>query len=408
MITNKISLIDNTNNTHKKVLLDSFEKANKVIIAVGFLKQSGLNNFKEHLIKFCSDNSKTIEFYIGTGLAETDPDTLLSLLEIIKPNKNNKLILCTPDAGIFHPKIYTFISGSEVSIVIGSSNLTQHGWEVNDEVSMQIQSNISSAEYLQLEQYTLELKKKYFTEDIKELIDSYKNARKEYLNQNRKRPPFKFRQISSAISEINMPTLKKYYDLYQKSSDFINPVDRETRYNKAKNNLEELASFKHLDPNQFHQLFGPLVGHKNYRPKLWHSGSIHRKTHKTLEYHDSFRAIVRCVKENLSEPVNVAFSNVMQLVSKLRKQKEVSGVGPNIVTEIFLSYDSQKFANLNDNPIAVLAFVGKDFTGKRFTGKDYLEYVNLLKKVREELKMKTFLEIDSFFNYVYWNEIESG
>jgi hypothetical protein len=88
----------------------------------------------------------------------------------------------------------------------------------------------------------------------------------------------------------------------------------------------------------------------------------------------------------------------------MRKAKQISGVGENIATEILLSYNPEKFANLNDNPLTVLSLVGKDFPYiSSFTGQDYVEYVDLLTKIKNELGLSTFLEIDSFFNYVYWN-----
>ena len=149
MATN-VSFISNSGETHKEFLLELFTKADEVIFAVGFLKNSGLLNMKEELKNYCADNSKSSKFYIGTGFGETDPDTLQSLHNILKVKGNHHLILCTPDAGIFHPKIYVFIKGRQVTIVTGSSNLTQHGWAVNDEVSMVTETTINSPEYVQL------------------------------------------------------------------------------------------------------------------------------------------------------------------------------------------------------------------------------------------------------------------
>lgn len=138
------TFISNTSETHRDYLLNLLEQSDKIIFAVGFLKQSGLNIFKAYLKEFCADKTKSSTFYIGTGLGETDPDTLQSLYNIIKTKTNHQLVLCTPDAGIFHPKIYVFITGRKVTIVTGSSNLTQHGWAVNDEVSMVVETTINS------------------------------------------------------------------------------------------------------------------------------------------------------------------------------------------------------------------------------------------------------------------------
>ena len=406
-MASKISFITNTDESHKEFLLTLFEQADRIEFAVGFLKQSGFNNIKDYLKTFCSDKNKSSVFYIGTGLGETDPDALKNLFNIMKLKPNHQLVLCTTDAGIFHPKIYVFICGNKVTIVTGSSNLTQHGWSVNDEVSMVLETTIYTNEYLQLNEYLKQLHKKYFTPNVEVLINRYKKEKEEYRAKNAKLPTFRFRRKKSTISGIDMPVLKGYYEIYKKSDEFINPKDREVEYDEAKNNLENLASNKQLNDVQFHVLFSPLVGHKEFKPKLWHSGSIHRTTYKTLNYPDAFRDIVRMSKNNITNPIGIAYDNVIIHLNKMRKAKKISGVGENIVTEILLSFNPQKFANLNDNPLAVLEFVGKQFPRiTSFKGEDYAEYVDLLTKIKDELDMNTFLEIDSFFNYVYWNLIE--
>jgi HKD family nuclease len=405
-MTLKTSFITNTNETHREFLTDCLNQADKIIFAVGFLKQSGLNNIIENLKAFCADNAKIAKFFIGTGLGETDPDTLQQLYNVLKKREKHQLILCTPDAGIFHPKIYVFIKGRKATIVTGSSNLTHHGWEVNDEVSMISETTIDSTEFVQLDKYFQKLEKKYFAENTEQLIDKYKKDRDEHLKNFGKPPAFRFKRKRTTIPGIDMPRLKRYYEIYKNSNYYIEPEDREEQYRKAQLNLDVLASKKSLSAKEFHNYFGPLVGHKDYKPKLWHSGSIHRTTYKTLDYADSFREIVRAVKLNHTKPTNEAFNNVISLLNKMKANKSISGIGANIVTEIFLSYNPEKFANLNDNPIAVLSLVGKDYLMSYFKGDDYKEYVELLLKIREELKMNTFLEIDSFFNFVYWNMLE--
>jgi len=401
------TLLSNTGETHRDYLLNLLELSDEIIFAVGFLKRSGLDNIKDYVKEFYADKNKSSTFYIGTGLGETDPDTLQSLYNIIKTKSNHELVLCTPDAGIFHPKIYVFITGRKVTIVTGSSNLTHHGWAVNDEVSMVIETTINSPEYQKLESYFKNLHKRYYTDKVEALIARYKKERDEHGKKYGKGPAFRFRRRKTSIAGIDMPRLRAYYEIYQSSDYYIEPADREAEYEQAKENLEELASNNRLSAAQFHNLFGPLVGHKDYKPKLWHSGSIHRTTYKTLDYPDAFREIVRAVKANLLKPVGTAYENVIGMLNQMRKAKEISGVGENIVAEIFLSYNPEKFANLNDNPLAVLELVGKKFPYiSSFKGPDYAEYVALLTEIKDELEMSSFLEIDSFFNYVYWNLME--
>jgi HKD family nuclease len=402
-----ISFITNTNESHKDLLLELFEQADHIIIAVGFLKQSGFNNIKEYLKYFVSDRSKSSVFYIGTGLGETHPDALQGIYNTIKTKANHELILCSPDAGIFHPKIYVFVTGRKVSIVTGSSNLTQHGWVVNDEVSTVVETTIGSSEYVQLEQYFNQLSKKYASTNTQAVIDAYAKQRKEYFDKFGKPPGFKFRRRRSVISGIDMPRLQRYYELYLASDEFVIPKNRELRYEQAKNNLDILASHRPLTEERFHKLFGQLVGHKDYLPKLWHSGSIHRTTYKTLDYADALRELVRLVKSSIDLPVGDAFATVVSKLNEMRKGKDILGVGVNIIAEMFLSYDPSKFANLNDNPLWVLEIVGRQFPRvTSFKSADYEEYIELLTKIKDNLNMETFLEIDSFFNYVYWNLAE--
>jgi len=402
-----ISFISNTGETHKELLLNLFEQSDKIVFSVGFLKQSGLNNIKEFLKEFIRGKTKSSSFFIGTGLGETDPDTLQSLYNIIKTKPNHQLVLCTPDAGIFHPKIYVFIKDELVTIVTGSSNLTQHGWAINDEVSMVTETTINSPEYLQLNEYITQLYKKYYTENVEGLIKRYKKEIEEHKSKYGKAPAFRFRRKKTTVTGIDMPRLRRYYETYKDANEFIEPAYREDQYKKAKENLEIIASDKRLNDGQFHKLFGPLVGHKDYKPKLWHSGSIHRTTYKTLDYSDAFREIVRLAKSNISNPIDDVYENVITKLNKMRKAKEISGIGENIVAEILMSYNPKKFANLNDNPLAVLLLVGKEFPKiTSFKGDDYFEYVSLLTRIKDDLGMTSFLEIDSFFNYVYWNLME--
>lgn len=396
-------IITNHKESHKEKLTELFKEADEIIFAVGFLKNSGLNNIKNCLKDFCKDKLKKSTFFIGTGLGETDPKTLENLNNIIKSKANHKLILCTPDAGIFHSKIYVFRKGNNATIIIGSANLTEAGWIVNDEVSMIKETLINSTEYLQLMEYFSRLTKTYYTENIAELIAKYKLQLEEFNRQNFRKPIFKFKRKRTTIAGIDMPRLKHYFEVYKKSNVYIIPQDREIQYDLAKENLEILASNKQLNSNQFHNLFGPLVGHSGYE-KLWHSGSIHRTTYETLHYANTFRELVRKVKNNSNETVDVAFTNSINYLNTKRKTREIFGVGENIVAEIMMTYDYNKFPNLNKNPLAVLNLIGKDFkSAGSFTGIDYKEYATLLDKIRDELNMQSFLEVDSFFNYVYWN-----
>jgi hypothetical protein len=114
------------------------------------------------------------------------------------------------------------------------------------------------------------------------------------------------------------------------------------------------------------------------------------------------------IRLNLKKPVGNAFYDSLHFLKLKRKEDKINGIGVNILTEILMTLDPKKFANLNKNPLFVLKFFGKPLPdASSFKAVDYQEYVELLSKIRDKLNVKTFLEIDSFFNYVYWSEKEN-
>jgi len=407
-MTDTVSILTNTDESHKEEILKLIKDSDEIIFAVGFLKDSGFNNIQESLKEFLKKKNSKSRFYIGTGFGETSPKALLGLYNVIKRKSKHSLVICTPIAGIFHPKIYYFRKGNKTIIITGSSNLTESGMKINDEVSTKLESTIESKYSKQILKYFNDLSKQYFVEDIEELITQYKEDLKEHNSSYYYKPKFRFRPKRNRIKDIgiDLPRLKEYYKYYIESDEFIEPIIRENKYEQAKSNLDTISSFENLTKEEFHNLFGPLVGHSGYQ-KLWHSGSIHRKTHKTLDYIPAFREIVRIAKENIDSQVNVVFDKVMDFLKLKKNGKEISGIGLNIIAEILMTYNPKKFANINDNPIASLELLGKEFKSiQSFKGNDYEEYVELLDAIKEELGMNTFLEVDSFFNYVYWNLIE--
>ncbi|KQC09237.1 MAG: hypothetical protein APR54_13010, partial [Candidatus Cloacimonas sp. SDB] len=375
---------------------------NYIIISVGFLKQSGFKNIEKNLMEFCKKSTNVVHFYIGTGYGETDPKTLKNLFNLIKSNKENKLILCTPEAGIFHPKIYLFMDNSKVTLIVGSANLTEAGWIVNDEVSLKVVTDKNSKLYMKFYDYFKDLYKKYYTDDILELINKYKSDLDSHKKKHKRTPKFIFRRNDKLLKELDLPRLMKYFETYKKSEEFIDPYFREKQYRKALENLEIIAGKDNLSKTEFHDLFGPLVGHNQYT-KLWHSGGLHRRTYSTLNYIPAFRQLVRKIKKIKEKPIEQVYDESITFLNSKRENNEIYGIGENIITEILMSYDFYKFANLNKNPISVLNDFGKRFKAPQsFTGRDYKYYVDTLSSIKEKLKVNSFLEIDSFFNYIYW------
>ena len=125
---------------------------------------------------------------------------------------------------------------------------------------------------------------------------------------------------------------------------------------------------------------------------------------KVYECKNEFRDLVTFIKESQNEPASIVFDGAKELVNDVR------GASINYVTEIMMTYQPNRFANLNRNPITVLdkeAGVYFKSHSSSFNGEDYQDYCLLIEEICNELDLKNMLEVDSFFNDIYW-EIKWG
>ncbi|MEZ2442788.1 restriction endonuclease PLD domain-containing protein [Chitinophaga sp. RCC_12] len=391
---------------HNNHITDLLLKADEAVIAVAFMSYSGWEQIKQIIKDHVNSKKGQLKFFVGTGDAITDPRALKELYNTIKKHKKHQMFLCTPDDGIFHSKIYLFKSEGKQTLVIGSANLTTAGFLNNDEVSLSITINSDAAELKQLLDYFSILETKYSCENLSELLSDYEAAAKQYKEKNKGSQKFKFRRHKNSNNEVDIEMLRHNYQLYPYSGKYyVDPSKRVLEYKTAKLNLETLASDVSLSDFEFENLFKPLMGHSGYT-KLWHSGSIHRHTHETLNFHkEGFRSLIRFVKQTINLPAGQAFEDSYMYLKKMKKDKKLFGVSENILTEIMMTYNPLKFANLNVNPVDALRKAGCVFPSpSSFKGETYERYLHILNLIKTDLKMETFLEIDSFFNFMYWDE----
>src|SRR5690606_18052799 len=105
--------------------------------------------------------------------------------------------------------------------------------------------------------------------------------------------------------------------------------------------------------------------------------------------------LVQFIKENKNALPSKVFVEAKKLVGKIK------GAGLNYVTEIMMTFEPERFANLNANPITVLdkeAGVCFKAHSISFNGKDYQEYCFLTEEIGNKLNLKNMMEVDSFFN----------
>jgi HKD family nuclease len=170
--------------------------SNRVSIAVAFLQKSGVEKLKNYLGE-CNENGTSISVITGLNYSFTNPKALEELL--------NLDISCNifQDEN-FHPKLYIFEKNeTDVTVIVGSSNLSEGGLSTNYEANVILKGNVTESPIKNAIEYFSHLESKSIpldetiidlyskTKEIKDNInstidDEYEELRAEltdYLNQ---------------------------------------------------------------------------------------------------------------------------------------------------------------------------------------------------------------------------------
>jgi len=134
-----IQLLSNLNYPIGNIINLELQNAEKVQIAVAFLKYTGIKVIEKSLIQ-CLSKGGEVEIITGLDFKTTDPKSIHYFINLKKEYSNTKFY-CFGDKGknktdvVFHPKIYLFERGIEKTGIVGSTNLTGGGLLSNFEVN---------------------------------------------------------------------------------------------------------------------------------------------------------------------------------------------------------------------------------------------------------------------------------
>lgn len=137
----KIRVVDNVSCKLLDVIQPSIEQSEECRIAVAYLSMRGVGLI-ESAIRRCLENGGYVEFLVGLDLSVTDPKALWTLYQMSQVGLNISCY-CLTELGpsvVYHPKLYVVKTEDVVTIVIGSSNLTEGGLKQNVEVNALIQA----------------------------------------------------------------------------------------------------------------------------------------------------------------------------------------------------------------------------------------------------------------------------
>lgn len=389
-------IYNSKNTNHFEYIVQHFDECDEIFIATAFLKTSGLKLLLPAIKKYLKKN-KPIHIVAGQNFGLTEPEALKILYELFQKNVNASLYLdkASSSNSVFHPKLFMFKNGNNSVIISGSANITKGGLLSNQEVSLLNKMMTSDVNWRNATKYFKKITSLDKANPISLLV--IKRYEQFYATQKKARQSQKSSPNKNEFS-FDYDQLKKRLRTYQNKQNKEDFKLREDDYQFAKELLDEIATSKRLSQKRFEDIIDNLVGKKG-QSGLWKSGSLLRLRHEVYECKNEFIKLVQFIKNNQKSQPNKVFEEAVILV------EDVSGARVNYVTEIMMTFQPYKFANLNTNPITVL----KDEAGvyfkshsSSFNGEDYQEYCLLINEIATKLDLKNMLEVDSFFNNIYW------
>ena len=381
---------------HLAAITENLKKCDRAYFAVAFLKCSGLKKLLSSLELFLNKNG-ILTIVAGQNYALTEPKALFKLYELFSRNKTSKLYLFKLGSGkeIFHPKLYLFESKSGCKIIAGSANFTNGGLSSNLEASIDISCGINDQIWNNACGFFTKLIAKGQVEEasiftIKQ-YEKFFNDQRTHNQKTKAAPvvdpaqlPFNYHDLILRLKKLDQKELQTRF------------IERLRDYKKARKVLNEIADTTHLTKNHFVNLLDQLILPKG----LWHSGSMYRHKESVYKHHSQFQELVRFIRNNINSSVSDVYNEAKKKVDM------INGASVNYITEIMITYDADRYAVLNNNPLTVLrseAGLYMKAAVSSFKGDDYADYCNLITEIRSKLKLKNMLEADSFFNEIYWS-----
>ena len=298
---------------------------------------------------------------------------------------------------VFHPKLFLLKTTEKATIISGSANITNGGLVNNQEVSLLIETKPTSEEWKSAIEYFNHITQEENASLVNlMLIKRYEQYYKEQIGIRKHQKVVPEKQGSDY--NFDYKKLKQHLKKYRTEQSKLNFKSRERKYKQAKELLNEICDSPRLTQRRYENIIDALVGAAGLEA-LWQSGSLYRNRRFVYDCKNEFRNLVSFIRDHQNEQTSIIFEGAKELV------KEVKGAAINYVTEIMMTFQPNRFANLNTNPITVLdkeAGVYYKSHSSSFNGNDYAEYCFLIKEIAQKLELKNMLEVDSFFNEIYW------
>lgn len=400
-----------TSSNHSTRLDKLFDGAKRFDCYVAFANWNGLRYLWNSLVEAVEAGRLRARFVLGLDFFHTDPDTLYSLLELAENNPQHVELYISGSGSVltFHPKIYAFQYPDETCrVFVGSANLTQGGLADNIEASLFYED----ANCKLVSDLDNEFRRWKESGEIEKATDT---ALEEYTRKHRiyslHRRAAQVR-AERACAELQpagplpyLGDLAAVLDLMKADktdSNFnVQVAKRVVSLQVARRILETIRTTPKLTANTFLGLYEGLVSDPDH---AWHSGSLHRRRVTVAQSHTAFQNALIDLHRMLGPSASAAAAYGVLLLHFAK----ASHVGPNIMSEILHSYDSSRFAVMNQNSVSGILMAGYTHFPSRpmkatVTPQVYQDFCDCAEAVRAGLGLRDLSEVDAVFNYAYWD-----
>lgn len=387
-------LLNGEQEGHASVIIPLLSKATRLECTVAFAKESALGFILEPLKKRLAAGLSA-RFSIGLSFCQTSPTLLRKLLALSKKHQRLSLYVSNT-SDTFHPKIYGFSGPDGATVIIGSANLTSGGLSDNYEASAVIDDPDGTLIGSVARHVDGLIDNEILVSATKAGIDEY--AQRYAIYQAQQRLATRRAELAIASTSRDTQLLRDILTLMQQDqseSGFASQVSARTDNRKAAaQKIRELASVGHLSRSSFIDHYEELIS-------LFHSGGLHRGKNIIADNAPRFIEGLRAILQG----EHLTAQDAYQIL--LGHFDHVPRAGVNVITEILLALDSKRFAVMNQNAVSGLSLANiRQFPAKpnktTVRALRYADFCDQADRIRRELGLRDFVELDALFNYAYW------
>lgn len=354
--------------------------AEQIKVAVAFGHMSGWERV-EAAIKSAAD--RDIQILLGQAFFQTEPKLLLALKELQKSRRAIRARLAST-ASTFHPKLWLVTKNFRTEAVVGSSNLSEGGFQSNVECNVYVDDETAVQEMSAWfdDQWAIghDLNGSFFDAYIKE-YQSIQDSRR-FLRD-------KIDAAQSRMASVEAKWRKK--EALKLAREFWDSPGGQ----KNVQELEKALGAMHNLLNVPQYSFGPAEYDQFVR--MVEFGWIR------LTYVKETTAALPQLRTALKKVGHVPIGDAYDQLDK------IYGIGPNLATKFLAVFDPAKFVVVNgpvERALLSFGFAHKDLDP--FDGTKYEELLKALNPFVEEAEARKLIPaaaLDAFF-YQYRGGIE--